>query len=42
MIEITSVNNATIKHIKSLLLKKEREKSGEYTVEGIKSVNEAV
>lgn len=42
MIEITSVNNTTIKHIKSLLLKKEREKSGEYTVEGIKSVNEAI
>lgn len=42
MIEITSVNNANIKHIKSLLLKKEREKNKEYTVEGIKSVNEAI
>lgn len=42
MIEITSAANQNIKHIKALSQKKERERSGEYTVEGIKSVNEAL
>lgn len=42
MIEITSADNRNIRHIKALARKKEREQSGEYTVEGIKSVNEAV
>lgn len=42
MIEITSINNPTVKHIKALSSKKERQKSGEYTVEGIKQVNEAI
>lgn len=42
MIEITSINNPTVKHIKALALKKERQTSGEYTVEGIKQVNEAI
>ncbi len=42
MIEITSINNPTIKHIKALSSKKERQKTGEYIVEGIKQVNEAI
>ena len=42
MIEITSINNPTVKHIKALLSKKERQRTGEYTVEGIKQVNEAI
>ncbi len=40
--DITSTSNAKYKYIKSLLLKKSRQKNGEFTVEGIKSVNEAV
>ena len=42
MLEITSLNNPNIKHIRALDSKKEREKYGEYTVEGKKSVNEAI
>lgn len=42
MLDITSQNNPKIKHIKSLSSKKERQQAGEYTVEGIKSVNEAI
>ncbi len=40
--DITSANNAGIKHIKALSSRKERRKFKEYTVEGIKSVNEAI
>ncbi len=40
--EITSAKNPKYKYIKSLLLKKERQKNGEYTVEGEKSVNDAI
>lgn len=42
MIEIKSSQNQKYKYIKSLLQKKERTKNGEYTVEGIKSVGDAV
>ena len=42
MLEITSASNAKYKYIKSLSIKKERQKHGEYTVEGIKSVSDAV
>ena len=42
IIDITSANNANIKHIKALSSRKERRKYKEYTVEGIKSVNEAM
>lgn len=42
MLEITSLNNSNIKHIRALESKKERDKYGEYTVEGRKSVNEAI
>lgn len=42
MLEITSLNNPNIKHIRALDSKKERDKCGEYTVEGRKSVNEAI
>ncbi|MBQ7794515.1 MAG: RNA methyltransferase [Clostridia bacterium] len=40
--EITSAKNPTYKYIKTLLLKKGRDESGLYTVEGIKSVSDAV
>lgn len=39
---ITSSSNAVYKHIKSLQDKKYRKKYREYTVEGIKSVNDAI
>lgn len=42
MIDIVSSSNQHIKHIKSLLTKKGRCEYGQYTVEGIKSVNEAI
>lgn len=42
MLEITSASNAMYKHIKSLQDKKYRKKNGEYTVEGIKSVRDAI
>lgn len=41
MFEITSSSNAKYKYIKSLSMKKERMKNGEYVVEGIKSVSDA-
>ncbi len=40
--EITSTKNPTYKYIKALLSKKGRDESGLYTVEGIKSVNDAI
>ena len=40
--DITSVKNPTYKFIKSLKMKKERKKNGMFTVEGIKSVKDAV
>lgn len=40
--EITSAKNDTYKYIKSLLRKKERDEYGLYTVEGIKSVSDAI
>lgn len=42
MIEITSASNPRYKTIKSLAQKKERLKRGEFTVEGIKSVKDAI
>lgn len=42
MLEIKSASNQHFKYFKSLLAKKGREESGEYMVEGIKSVNEAL
>ena len=42
MLEITSSSNPKYKYIKSLSSKKERIKSGEYTVEGKKSVSDAL
>ncbi len=42
MLEITSASNAKIKYVRSLTQKKAREENGEYTVEGIKSVRDAV
>lgn len=39
---LTSASNSRYKHIKSLARKKNRLKYGEYTVEGIKSVRDAV
>ncbi len=42
MLEITSASNAKFKYIKSLSVKKERVKHGEYTVEGKKSVSDAI
>ncbi|MDD6483322.1 MAG: RNA methyltransferase [Clostridiales bacterium] len=42
MLAITSASNAKYKYIKSLYLKKNRQKYKEYTVEGIKSVNDAL
>lgn len=40
--EITSAKNDTYKYIKSLLRKRERDESGLYTVEGVKSVSDAI
>lgn len=40
--EITSTQNKTYKYIKSLKQKKERLKNGQYTVEGLKSVKDAM
>ncbi len=40
--EITSTQNQNYKFIKSLKSKKARDKSGKYTVEGIKSVRDAI
>ena len=40
--DITSTNNSTYKFIKSLKTKKARQNSGMYTVEGIKSVRDAI
>lgn len=42
MTDITSSSNAKYKYIKSLLKKKGRTENGEYTVEGIKSVCDAM
>ncbi len=42
MTDITSTSNGKYKYIKSLLKKKGRAENGEYTVEGIKSVHDAV
>lgn len=42
MIDIISASNPKVKYVCSLARKKAREENGEYTVEGIKSVNEAV
>ena len=42
MLEITSASNPRYKYIKSLSRKKERMKYKEYTVEGKKSVSDAV
>lgn len=42
MLEITSSSNNKCKYVKSLSQKKAREMSGEYTVEGIKSVKDAL
>ncbi len=42
LITVTSASNALFKHIKSLQDKKYRKKNREYTVEGIKSVNDAI
>ena len=40
--DITSAKNPTYKFIKSLKLKKERQKNGVFTVEGVKSVKDAI
>ncbi len=42
MLEITSQSNNKCKYVKSLSQKKTREANGEYTIEGIKSVREAI
>lgn len=42
MLEISSTSNVKYKYIKSLLTKKSRMKNREYTVEGIKSVHDAI
>ena len=42
MLEITSASNAKIKYVRSLAQKKAREEHNENTVEGIKSVRDAV
>lgn len=42
MVEITSSSNNKFKYVKSLSQKKARQKYGEYTVEGIKSVGDAL
>lgn len=42
MQRITSKDNSLIKHIKKLKDKKERDKSGEYIIDGIKLIKEAI
>ncbi len=42
MLEITSFSNAKCKYVKSLASKKARDENREYTVEGIKSVRDAL
>lgn len=42
MLEITSAANTKIKYIRSLAQKKARYENGEYTIEGIKSVRDAI
>ena len=42
MVEITSSSNNKCKYVKSLSQKKTRQKCGEYTIEGIKSVSDAL
>ncbi len=42
MLEITSASNSKCKYIKSLSRRKGRDEHGEYTVEGIKSVRDAL
>lgn len=42
MVEITASTNSKCKYVKSLSQKKSRQKYGEYTIEGIKSVNDAI
>lgn len=42
MIQISTSKNSKCKYIKSLALKKNRQKYGEYIIEGIKNVNEAL
>lgn len=42
MTEITASSNGKYKYVKSLSLKKARKKYGEYTIEGIKSVGDAL
>ena len=42
MLDITSASNAKIKYVRSLSQKKARAEHSEYTVEGIKSVRDAV
>ncbi len=42
MLEITSFSNNKFKYVKSLAMKKARDKNGEYTAEGIKSVRDAL
>lgn len=42
MTEITASSNSKYKHVKALCLKKNRQKYGEYTIEGIKSVTDAL
>lgn len=42
MIQISASKNSKCKYIKSLALKKNRQKYGEYIIEGIKNVNEAL
>ena len=42
MLEITSSSNNKCKYVKSLSQKKSRQKYGEYTIEGIKSVSDAL
>ena len=39
---ITSKDNETIKHIRKLKEKKDRDEYGEYVIEGIKLINEAI
>lgn len=42
MLDITSSSNTKIKYVRSLAQKKAREENGEYTIEGIKSVRDAI
>ena len=39
---ITSKDNETIKHVRKLKEKKYRDEYGEYVIEGIKLINEAI